>query len=67
MTTNLTGKDYVGSDIPNTVRVFTPLHINYGRTTRFGNDCFVNFDRPRKMKRTALTQKLLRALPELCG
>ena len=32
-----------GSDVPDTVRVFTPFHINYGRSTRFGNDCFVNF------------------------
>lgn len=32
-----------GSEVPDTVRVFTPFHINYGRSTRFGNDCFVNF------------------------
>lgn len=31
------------SEVPDTVRVFTPFNINYGRTTRFGNDSFVNF------------------------
>jgi acetyltransferase-like isoleucine patch superfamily enzyme len=36
-------REITNSDIPDTVRVFTPLHINYGRTTRFGDDCFVNF------------------------
>ena len=32
-----------GGDIPDTVRVFAPFHINYGRTTSFGPDSFVNF------------------------
>ena len=32
-----------GSDIPDTVRVFTPFHINYGRSTTFGKESFVNF------------------------
>ena len=32
-----------GSEIPDTVRVFTPFHINYGRKTTFGRDSFVNF------------------------
>lgn len=32
-----------GSDIPDTVRVFTPFHINYGKSTTFGKDSFVNF------------------------
>ncbi len=32
-----------GGDIPDTVRVFTPLRINYGKSTTFGKDCFVNF------------------------
>jgi len=31
------------SDIDDTVRVFPPLNINYGLSTRFGHDCFVNF------------------------
>ena len=31
------------SEVPDTVRVFTPFNINYGRTTRFGDDSFVNF------------------------
>ncbi len=31
------------NDIPDTVRVFTPLNINYGKSTTFGKDCFVNF------------------------
>lgn len=31
------------SDVPDTVRVFAPLNINYGPGVRFGNDCFVNF------------------------
>jgi acetyltransferase-like isoleucine patch superfamily enzyme len=36
-------RDITGSKIPDTVRVFTPLHINYGKSTTFGDDCFVNF------------------------
>jgi acetyltransferase-like isoleucine patch superfamily enzyme len=36
-------RDITGSDIPDTVRVFTPLNINYGKSTTFGKDCFVNF------------------------
>ena len=31
------------SNIDETVRVFPPFNINYGLTTRFGRDCFVNF------------------------
>lgn len=31
------------SDVPDTVRVFAPLNINYGPGVRFGNDCFLNF------------------------
>ena len=31
------------SDIPDTVRMFTPFHINYGKSTTFGKDSFVNF------------------------
>ena len=40
-------RDYLrqitNSEIDETVRVFTPFHINYGTKTRFGRDCFVNF------------------------
>lgn len=36
-------REITGSDIPDTVRVFTPLNINYGLTTHFGKDSFVNF------------------------
>ena len=31
------------SEVPDTVRVFAPLNINYGPGVRFGNDCFLNF------------------------
>jgi acetyltransferase-like isoleucine patch superfamily enzyme len=31
------------ADVPDTVRVFPPLNINYGPGVRFGNDCFLNF------------------------
>ena len=31
------------SNIDDTVRVFTPLNINYGPGVRFGDDCFLNF------------------------
>lgn len=36
-------RQITGSDVDDTVRVFTPLNINYGLTTQFGRDCFVNF------------------------
>ena len=40
-------RDYMrqitGSDIDETLRIFTPFHINYGKKTTFGRDCFVNF------------------------
>lgn len=32
-----------GHDVPDDVRVFTPLHINYGPGVTFGKDCFLNF------------------------
>lgn len=32
-----------GHEIPDDVRVFTPLHINYGPGVTFGRDCFLNF------------------------
>lgn len=32
-----------GSEVPDTVRIFPPFHINYGGSTTFGADCFVNF------------------------
>ena len=40
-------RDYMrqitGSEIDDTLRIFTPFHINYGKKTTFGRDCFVNF------------------------
>ena len=36
-------RDITGSDVDDTVRVFPPFNINYGLTTRFGRDSFVNF------------------------
>ena len=40
-------RDYLrkitGRHIDDTVRVFTPLHINYGPGVSFGRDCFLNF------------------------
>ena len=40
-------RDYMrqitGSKIDETLRIFTPFHINYGKKTTFGRDCFVNF------------------------
>jgi len=33
-----------GRPVPDTLRIFTPLHINYGLTTTFGRDSFVNFE-----------------------
>lgn len=32
-----------GTDVDDSVRVFPPFNINYGLTTRFGRDSFVNF------------------------
>ena len=40
-------RDYMrqitGTEIDETLRIFTPFHINYGKKTTFGCDCFVNF------------------------
>ena len=40
-------RDYMrqitGSEIDETLRIFMPFHINYGKKTTFGRDCFVNF------------------------
>lgn len=40
-------RDYLrqitGSEIDETLRIFTPFHINYGKKITFGRDCFVNF------------------------
>lgn len=33
-----------GSEIDESVTVFTPLHINYGKHTKIGKNVFVNFD-----------------------
>lgn len=36
-------RQMTGHVIPDTVRVFTPLNINYGPGVSFGHDCFLNF------------------------
>lgn len=36
-------RQITGREIPDTVRVFAPLHINYGPGVSFGDDCFLNF------------------------
>ncbi|MCW3090509.1 MAG: Maltose O-acetyltransferase [Ferruginibacter sp.] len=33
-----------GSDIDESVAVFTPLYINYGKHTKIGKNVFINFD-----------------------
>ena len=33
-----------GSKIDESVAVFTPLHINYGKNTKIGKNVFINFD-----------------------
>jgi acetyltransferase-like isoleucine patch superfamily enzyme len=33
-----------GSEIDESVAVFTPLHINYGKSIRIGKNVFINFD-----------------------
>jgi acetyltransferase-like isoleucine patch superfamily enzyme len=33
-----------GSEIDESVAVFTPLYINYGKNTRIGKNVFINFD-----------------------
>lgn len=33
-----------GSTIDESVAVFTPLHINYGKNTKIGKNVFINFD-----------------------
>ena len=33
-----------GSEIDESVAVFTPLYINYGRNTKIGKNVFINFD-----------------------
>lgn len=40
---NLLGK-ITGSAIDESVAVFTPLYINYGRNTKIGRNVFINFD-----------------------
>ncbi|WP_443946446.1 DapH/DapD/GlmU-related protein [Pedobacter sp. AW1-32] len=34
----------IGSQIDQTVNVFTPLHINYGKHIKIGKNVFINFD-----------------------
>lgn len=36
-------RQITGRDVPDTVRVFAPLNINYGPGVAFGRDCFLNF------------------------
>lgn len=36
-------RQMTGNNIPDTVRVFTPLNISYGPGVSFGRDCFLNF------------------------
>ena len=36
-------REITRSHVPDTVRVFTPLNINYGPGVRLGDDCFLNF------------------------
>jgi acetyltransferase-like isoleucine patch superfamily enzyme len=33
-----------GREVDETVHVFTPLHINYGKNTKIGKNVFINFD-----------------------
>ena len=33
-----------GSEIDESVAVFTPLYINYGKNTKIGKNVFINFD-----------------------
>src|SRR5215212_5427891 len=33
-----------GSEIDDSVAVFTPLYINYGKNTKIGKNVFINFD-----------------------
>ena len=33
-----------GSEIDESVTVFTPLYINYGKNTKIGRNVFINFD-----------------------
>jgi len=40
---NLLGQ-ITGSEIDQSVSVFTPLHINYGKHTKIGKNVFINFD-----------------------
>lgn len=36
--------EITGTEIDESVTVFTPLHINYGKHTRIGKNVFINFD-----------------------
>lgn len=36
--------EITGSEIDETVNVFTPLYINYGKHTKIGKNVFINFD-----------------------
>ncbi|RZM05179.1 MAG: sugar O-acetyltransferase [Pedobacter sp.] len=36
--------EITGSDIDESVNIFTPLYINYGKHTKIGKNVFINFD-----------------------
>ncbi len=36
--------EITASEIDESVTVFTPLHINYGKHTKIGKNVFINFD-----------------------
>jgi len=36
--------EITGTEIDDTVNLFTPLHINYGKHTQIGKNVFINFD-----------------------
>lgn len=36
--------DITGTKVDETVRMFTPFHINYGKNTKIGKNVFINFD-----------------------
>lgn len=36
--------EIMGSEIDESVNVFTPLYINYGKHTKIGKNVFINFD-----------------------
>ena len=37
-------KKITASEVADTVNIFTPFYVNYGKNTRFGTNIFINFD-----------------------